>query len=141
MKKYDALLLKNQLCFPLYATSREVIKKYRPHLDKIGLTYTQYLTMMVLWEADEINVTELGKRLFLDSGTLTPVLKSLEQKGFITRCRLLKDERVLIVRITEQGKALRDEAVSIPCELRNNVKLTEEEAKTLYTLLYKLLDN
>ncbi|MBE6846907.1 MAG: MarR family transcriptional regulator [Oscillospiraceae bacterium] len=95
-QEYEALKLKNQLCFPLYAASREVIKQYRPYLDALNLTYTQYIAMMVFWEEQKINVKALGKKLFLDSGTLTPVLKSLEAKGLIRRFRCAEDERVLI---------------------------------------------
>lgn len=136
---YDALLLENQLCFPLYACSREVIKRYRPHLDALGLTYTQYITLMVIWAEGTVSVRDLGKRLFLDSGTLTPVLKHLESLGYITRRRCPTDERVLLVTITESGLALREQATHIPGELDKCVNLEDEEAKTLYRLLYKLL--
>lgn len=136
---YDGLKLENQLCFPLYAASREIIKRYRPQLDAIDLTYTQYIVMLVLWEKNRDSVKQLGKRLFLDSGTLTPVLKSLEAKGFIRRYRSAEDERVLIAEITEQGMELRDRAVGIPKELAACVSLTPEEAYQLYSLLYKLL--
>ena len=111
--KYDSLHLDNQLCFPLYAASKEIIKKYRPYLDRLDLTYTQYITMMVLWEHKRVNVKDLGAELFLDSGTLTPVLKSLEKKGYITRERDANDERVLNVAITLQGEDLKDEVNSI----------------------------
>ena len=137
---YDALLLENQLCFPLYACSREVIKKYRPHLDAIGLTYTQYVTLMVIWAEGTVSVRDLGKRLYLDSGTLTPVLKHLEADGYITRRRCPTDERVLLVTITESGLALRDRAADIPGKLGQRVKLDADEAATLYRLLYKLLE-
>ena len=133
-KKYDALKLENQLCFPLYAASREVTKLYHPMLTDLNLTYTQYLVMMVLWETDPITEKEMGKRLHLDSGTLTPVLKSLEAKGFISRSRSKEDERVVIVDLT-------DTAVGIPAKIGGSVKLEEDEAKTLYDLLYKLLGN
>lgn len=136
---YDALLLENQLCFPLYACSREVIKQYRPYLDALGLTYTQYITLMVIWAEGTVSVRDLGKRLFLDSGTLTPVLKHLESVGYITRRRCPSDERVLLVTITEEGLALRDRAVDVPAALAKCVKLDSEEAATLYRLLYKLL--
>ena len=136
---YDALLLENQLCFPLYACSREVIKQYRPYLDALGLTYTQYITLMVIWAEGTVSVRDLGKRLFLDSGTLTPVLKHLESVGYITRRRCPSDERVLLVTITEEGLALRDRAVGVPAALAKCVKLDSEEAATLYRLLYKLL--
>ena len=140
MKKFDALKLENQLCFPLYAASREVIKQYRPHLDALDLTYTQYITMMVFWEEKKISVKELGKKLFLDSGTLTPVLKSIEAKGFVKRYRSTEDERVLIVEITEKGEALKEQALAVPGQVGSCVKLSQEEASQLYGLLYKLLD-
>ena len=138
-EKYDALLLENQLCFPLYACSREVIKRYRPYLEELGLTYTQYVVLMVIWEEKTISVRDLGKRLFLDSGTLTPVLKTLEKAGFITRQRSKLDERVLMVTITEEGVALRDKALTIPAAVGKCNKLDAEEAATLYRLLYKIL--
>ena len=141
MKKYDALKLKNQLCFPLYAASREVIKQYRPYLDALDLTYTQYIAMMVFWEEKCLSVKELGKKLFLDSGTLTPVLKSLEAKGYVTRERSKSDERVLTVKVTEEGEKLRERSADVPGKIAGCVKLTPEEAITLYGLLYKLLGN
>ena len=141
MDKYDALKLENQLCFPLYAASREVIKQYRPFLDALDLTYTQYITMMVLWENRQISVKELGQKLFLDSGTLTPVLKSLEAKGLVNRYRSVRDERVLIVEYTAEGLALRDKAADIPERIAQCINLEKDEAYTLYSLLYKLLDS
>lgn len=138
--EYDGLKLDNQICFPLYACSREVIKKYRPHLDELNLTYTQYITMMVFWENRKINVKELGNKLFLDSGTLTPVLKSLEAKGFVRRYRSPEDERVLLVEITESGEALKERAVCVPEKVANCVKLDSEEAMVLYRTLYKILE-
>lgn len=137
--KYDALKLDNQICFPLYAASREVIKKYRPYLDEIGLTYTQYIAMMVLWEQKKVSVKELGEKLFLDSGTLTPLLKTLEAKGYLRRHRDENDERVLIVEITEAGEALKEQAVEVPGKMAKCVSLSPEEAVQLYTLLHKLL--
>lgn len=137
--KYEALKLENQLCFPLYAASREIIKQYRPYLDALDLTYTQYIAMMVFWEEKKISVKELGKKLFLDSGTLTPVLKSLESKGYVIRSRSKEDERVLDVEITEKGEALKEQAVSIPQSVAGCVKLDREEAVQLYQLLYKVL--
>ncbi|MDO5136876.1 MAG: MarR family transcriptional regulator [Oscillospiraceae bacterium] len=139
MADYDALKLENQLCFPLYAASREVIKRYYPFLDAIDLTYTQYIAMMVLWEEKEISVKELGHKLFLDSGTLTPLLKCLEAKGLITRSRSLDDERVVIARITEEGEALKERASVVPKQMAGCIRLEPEEAKQLYGLLYKLL--
>ena len=119
-KDNDALKLQNQLCFPLYAASREVTKLYRPYLDDINLTYTQYITMMVLWECRECSVKTLGERLYLDSGTLTPVVKSLEAKGFVRRCRSREDERVLLVRLTGEGEALKKRAAVVPEKISAN---------------------
>lgn len=137
---YDMLKLENQLCFPLYACSKEIIRKYKPLLDELELTYTQYITMMVLWEKKEMNVKKLGNILFLDSGTLTPVLKKLEQKGYIKRNRATDDERNLIIKITEKGINLRKKAKDIPEEISKCVNLTQEEAVSLYKILYKILD-
>lgn len=137
--KYDSLKLENQLCFPLYAASREIIKEYRPFLEELNLTYTQYIAMMVMWQEEKINAKELGKKLFLDSGTLTPVLKSLEGKGFIRRFRSKEDERVLMVEITAEGEKLKEKAVSVPEKISGCVKLNAEEAMQLYQLLYKVL--
>lgn len=137
--KYDVLKLENQLCFPLYACAKEVVKRYKPFLDAIDLTYTQYIAMMVLWEHKEMNVKELGSYLFLDSGTLTPVLKKLEQKGYITRKRSEKDERVLDVAITPKGEELREQAVEIPMKIGSCVALEQEEAVELHRILHKLL--
>lgn len=137
--KYDSLKLENQLCFPLYAASREIIKQYSPYLKDLDLTYTQYITMMVVWEEKIINVKELGKRLFLDSGTLTPVLKSLENKGYVHRYRSPKDERVLLVEITETGDLLRERALIVPQKAAGCSKLSPEEGLLLYQLLYKML--
>ena len=115
MEKYDALKLEKQLCFPLYAVSKEIVKKYKPYLDELDLTYTQYITMMVMWEHKEMNVKELGEHLYLDSGTLTPVLKKLEQKGWVKRNRAK--------------------------EVGGCVCLDQEEAASLYKILYKILGN
>lgn len=139
MDKYDSLKLENQLCFPLYACSKEIIRRYKPFLDKIDLTYTQYITMMVLWDKKEMNVKELGKYLYLDSGTLTPVLKKLESKGYIQRSRSKEDERNLVICITKEGEALKEQALEVPVQMGQCVKLTEEEAKLLYQILYKIL--
>jgi DNA-binding MarR family transcriptional regulator len=137
--KYDCLKLKSQLCFPLYACSKEIIRKYKPFLDKFDLTYTQYITMMALWENESMDVRELGLVLFLDSGTLTPVLKKLESKGYLERKRSKEDERNLIVTVTEKGWKLREEALSIPESMSSCVNLEPEEASELYRLLYKVL--
>ncbi len=137
--KYDALKIGNQLCFPLYACSREIIKRYKPFLDEIDLTYTQYIAMMVLWEQGSTTVKELGNALYLDSGTLTPLLKKMEAKGLITRRRSEADERSLIVSLTEEGEALKDKALSVPHQMASCVCLAPEEAQELYRILYKLL--
>ena len=138
-KKYEALRLENQLCFPLYACSRETIKLYKPFLDEIDLTYTQYIAMMVLWEKESVTVKELGEALYLDSGTLTPLLKKMEAKGLIRRRRSEQDERSLIVSLTEEGTALRERALDVPHQMASCVRLEPEEAQELYRLLYKLL--
>ncbi len=138
--KYEALKLDNQLCFPLYACAKEIVRRYKPFLDEIDLTYTQYIAMMVLWEEKEINVKDLGGRLYLDSGTLTPVLKRLEQKGLISRQRDDNDERVLIASITQEGEALKEKAVEIPYKMAGCVKLDARDAKELYEILHKLLN-
>ncbi len=137
--KYDVLKIKNQLCFPLYACSREVIRQYKPFLDKLDLTYTQYITMLVLWEARCLTAKELGEWLRLDSGTLTPLLKKMEQKGLLTRKRSTMDERHLVVTITEEGEKLKDRALAVPQGLHKCVPLEPDEAATLYRLLYKIL--
>ena len=136
---YDRLRLENQLCFPLYACSREIIKQYKPFLDELDLTYTQYITMMVLWERTSLTAKELGEALFLDSGTLTPLLKKLEGKGYLTRKRSAEDERSLIVTVTDAGLALRDRAVRIPEAMAACSPLTPEEGEALYRILYPLL--
>ena len=138
-KNYDMLKLENQLCFPLYACSREIVKKYNPHLEEIGLTYTQYIVMMVMWADRKISVKRLGEKLYLDSGTLTPVLKSLASKGYVTRTRSSEDERVLIVELTDEGEKLKERAVEIPPKIACCVTLTPEEAAELHRMLYKIL--
>ena len=137
--KYDSLKLSNQLCFPLYACSKEVVRKYKPFLDKIDLTYTQYITMMVMWEHKTISVKALGEYLYLDSGTLTPVLKTLEKKNYVKRTRSTTDERFLDVSVTPEGLELREKALEIPVKMGECMSLTPEEADQLYTILHKLL--
>jgi DNA-binding MarR family transcriptional regulator len=137
--KYDTLRLENQLCFPLYAASREIIKNYKPFLDELDLTYTQYITLMLLWENKNMRVKEIGEMLYLDSGTLTPLLKKLEGKGLITRARSPEDERNLNVTITEAGEKLRDRALDIPTKIMATTGLTADETEALYHLLYKVL--
>lgn len=138
--KYESLKLGNQICFPLYAVSKEIVRRYKPFLDEIDLTYTQYITMMVMWEKENICVKDLGSCLFLDSGTLTPVLKTLEKKGYITRTRSQEDERVLNVEITEEGMKLRDKALEVPKGISSCVKLDPEEAMQLYSILHKMMN-
>ncbi len=137
--KYDVLKLENQLCFPLYAVSKEIVRKYTPFLNEIDLTYTQYIVMMVMWEHCEVSVKELGKKLFLDSGTLTPLLKNLEKKGLVTRERSKIDERYLDVRITEAGMALREKAVDIPAKVGGCVQLDPKDGEQLFIIMNKLL--
>jgi len=138
--RYDCLKLENQLCFPLYACAKEVVRHYKPFLDALDLTYTQYITMMVLWEQKEMNVKEIGKNLYLDSGTLTPLLKKLESKGYIKRHRSKEDERNLIISITPEGEALKDQALSVPEEMSKCICIGKEKTQKLYSLLYELLE-
>lgn len=138
-RNFDALKLENHLCFPLYACSRETIRLYKPLLDPLGLTYTQYITMLVLWERGASTVKALGNALYLDSGTLTPLLKKLEAKGLLYRNRSTEDERNLIVSLTPKGMAMREQAVHVQAQMAKMVRLSPEETLTLYKLLYKLL--
>jgi DNA-binding MarR family transcriptional regulator len=133
------LKLEHQLCFPLYASSKELIKRYKPLLDELELTYTQYIAMMILWEKKSVNVNELGRFLFLDSGTLTPMLKKMEQKGLLVRSRQGADERRVLITVTDKGEALKLQAATIPDRIAKCVNLSRAEAETLYKLLYKLL--
>lgn len=137
--KYDTLKLENQLCFPLYACAKEVVRKYKPFLEELDLTYTQYIAMMVLWEKKEMNVKELGNDLYLDSGTLTPLLKKLETKGYINRDRMKEDERNLRICITQKGEELKDIALKVPTQMSQCISLNPEEFKLLYQLLYKVI--
>ena len=137
--KYDVLKLENQLCFPLYVCAKEVVRAYKPYLDELDITYTQYITMMVMWEYKELRVKEIGEHLYLDSGTLTSVLKKLEEKGFVTRKRSEKDERDLIVTITDKGTALKEKAVHVPEKLGACVELDPQKAKALYDTLYEVI--
>ncbi len=138
-EKYEGLLLERQLCFPLYACAKEIVRRYTPLLAELDLTYTQYITMMVMWEQEQANVKELGRRLLLDSGTLTPLLKKLEAKGYITRERSPEDERNLSVRITEKGLSLRDKACAIPGKMASCVSLDTEDAMALKRILDSLM--
>ena len=137
--EWDMLRLENQLCFPLYACSKEIIRRYTPYLEPVGLTYTQYITMMVLWEKKEMSVKALGQMLYLDSGTMTPVLKKLEGKGYIIRRRSSEDERNVIISLTKEGNALRAKAAHIPEKMGACVRLELQEAMQLQALLKKVL--
>ncbi len=137
---YDKLKLENQLCFPLYACSKEIIKKYKPYLDPLGITYTQYIALMALWEEDNITVKDLGKKLFLDSGTLTPLFKKMESQNLVVRQRSSDDERNVYIRLTEEGKNLRDKALDIPNRIGSCIDLPMEEIVQLQKSLQKLLD-
>lgn len=136
---FDPLSLDNQLCFPLYAASKELTRRYKPFLDPLGLTYTQYVAMMALWEHDNVSVKDLGKRLYLDSATLTPLLKRLESHGYVTRTRSPEDERSVIIELTDDGRALRERALAVPGCIGGCIRMEPEEAMQLKALLEKLL--
>ncbi|MBR3581257.1 MAG: MarR family transcriptional regulator [Lachnospiraceae bacterium] len=137
---YEQLKLKNQICFPLYACSRKIVNAYTPYLKPLGLTYTQYLVFMVLWEKKEATVGELGSTLFLDAGTLSPLLKKLEKEGLIFRTHPENDERVTSIKLTDKGEELKEKCKDIPLEMaKNGTSLSADEAKELYRILYKFL--
>ena len=142
MEKYDCLKLENQLCFPLYVASKEVIRKYKPLLDELDLTYTQYIAMMVIWEEKKLHVTELGKKLYLDTGTISPLIRKLKEKGYITLYRDSKDERVQIIEITDEGTKLREKALNVPLQMAKNrcIDLSLEEAVLLKKILDKIIE-
>lgn len=135
----EKLKLENQLCFPLYVCAKEIVRKYTPLLEPLGLTYTQYIAMMVMWEHKSISVRDMGKILFLDSGTLTPMLKKMQKAGWIRKKRSEEDERIVIVSITERGEELHDQAMDIPSKMSGCVTLGNDEALHLYTLLHKMM--
>ena len=139
--KYEALKLKNQLCFPIYLCAKEIQRRYTPYLDRLNLTYTQYVVMMYFWEHGGSNVKAIGETLLLDPSTLTPLLKKLEAKGYLTRTRSKEDERNLVIELTESGEALKEQAVEIPAQMGKCLALSEEEAESLYKILYKVLLN
>lgn len=140
-QEYEQLLLKNQLCFPLYACGRKIVARYTPYLKPLGLTYTQYIVLMVLWEEESVTVGQLGEKLHLDAGTLTPLLKRLEKAGYVTRKRSGEDERITNITITPEGNKLKKKCKDIPLKLASEgTNLTEKEAVQLYKLLYKFLD-
>ena len=140
-KKYDALKLENQLCFPLYVCAKEVVRRYTPLLNELDLTYTQYIAMMALWENKEINVKKLGELLCLDSGTLTPLLKKLEAKGYVTRQRARSDEREVNISLTDAGEQLKDKALDVPMRIGSCIELSPEDAVQLHMILHKLMDS
>lgn len=140
MDKYDSLLLKNQLCFPTYAVSNKIIRKYKPFLDKLDLTYTQYIVMLVMWEKSELNEKELCETLRLNTNTLAPLLKRLKEKGYISINKDKKDKRNLVIKLTNQGILLKEKAVDVPISIAQEFNLSEEEANFLYKILYKILD-
>ncbi len=140
-QEYEQLLLENQLCFPMYACGRKIVTSYTPYLKPLGLTYTQYIVFMVLWEKESVTVGQLGSILHLDAGTLTPLLKTLEKEGYVTRERSKEDERVTIISITQKGNNLKEKCKDIPIELsRKESPLNEKDVKELYRLLYKFLE-
>lgn len=139
-QREKALLLENQLCFALYVCSKEIIRKYKPLLDPIGLTYTGYITMLALWQKDNITVKELGEQLYLDSGTLTPMLKKLEQQGLLKRTRGM-DERTVFINLTKEGQDLKKEALDIPVKMGCNLNLSLPEAKEVLSNLHKIITN
>ncbi len=141
MPEFNPLALENQLCFPLYAAAKELTRQYKPFLDPLGLTYTQYVAMMALWSGDNITVGDLGKKLYLDSATLTPLLKRLEAHGYVRRTRSREDERAVIVSLTEEGRALRDKAVDVPHCMAGRLNITPEEVAQLKALLDKVLQS
>jgi DNA-binding MarR family transcriptional regulator len=140
-KGYDSLKLNNQVCFPLYACTKELVRQYTPYLKELGLTYTQYLVMMVLWEKETVSSRELAECLRLDYGTLTPVLKRLQEAGYMDKERSQDDERVLTLTLTDKGRDLKDDAVGIPPAIADCMGLSDEEFMTLYTIAYKALDH
>ena len=140
MKKEDCLKLENQICFPMYVASKEIVRRYIPLLTALDLTYTQYITLLALWEKDHITVKELGEKLYLDSGTLTPLLNKLEKKGYIIKNKSEKDGRELVVIVTPKGLELKQKALEVPPEIAKCVNLKKEEAIVFYQLLHKVLD-
>ena len=138
---HEAMKLDNQLCFPLYAAARNVTGLYTPWLKPLELTYTQYIVLLVLWEKDGISVTEIGERLMLDNGTLSPLLKKLEQAGYVSRQRSREDERIVVITLTDAGKALQEKAKDVPRQVGACIDLPPEKARALYALLYELLDS
>ncbi len=138
---HEAMKLANQLCFPLYAAARNVTGLYTPWLKPLGLTYTQYIVFLVLWEKDGLSVSEIGEKLMLDNGTLSPLLKKMEQAGYVERRRSREDDRVVRITLTEKGRALQERAKEVPRRVAGCIDLPPEKARMLYALLYELLEN
>ena len=138
---HEIMKLDSQLCFPLYAAARNVTSLYTPLLKPLGLTYTQYITLLVLWEKDGVSVSEIGSKLMLDNGTLSPMLKKMEQSGYIERNRSKEDDRVVIITLTQKGRELQEQAKDIPEKVGSCIDLPIEKARVLYDLLYELLEN
>lgn len=141
MADYDCLLLKNQLCFPTYAVANKIVRKYQPLLDKLDLTYTQYIAMMVMWEKKRVNEKELCHELRLQTNTVAPLIKRLKEKGYVEISKDKMDKRNLVIAITAEGEALKEKAVEVPPSIAEEFNLTEEEALFLYKILYKILDH
>ena len=135
----EQLKLENQLCFPLYACAKEIVRGYTPLLEPLGMTYTQYIAMMVLWEHKSISIKDMGKLLYLESGTLTPMLKKMERNGWLCRKRSQEDERIVIISITDKGEAMQEKAAEVPIKMAQCLKLNNEEAMQLYVLLHKMM--
>jgi len=140
MDRYDALLLKNQLCFPTYAVANKILRKYQPLLDNLNLTYTQYIVMMVMWEKKVVNERELCDALYLKTNTLAPLLKRLKEKEYIAIEKDQKDKRNLVISLTKKGETLKEKAVDVPPSIAEELNLSEEESSFLYKILYKILD-
>ena len=138
--EFDCLRLDQQLCFPLYAAARKVTGQYTPYFKELGLTYTQYIVFMVLWEKDEVTVGDICRRLYLDSGTLTPLLKKMEEKGWLQRTRSRQDERIVIVTVTEEGRKMKERCQSIPASISKCIHLSPDDAAALYRILYQILE-
>lgn len=141
MDKYDSLLLKNQLCFPTYAAANKITRRYQLLLEKLDLTYTQYIVMMVMWEKKRVNEKELCEALYLKTNTLTPLIKKLKEKGYVEISKDKVDHRNLVISLTNKGEALKEKAVEVPPSIAKEFNLSEEEAKFLYQILYKILNN
>ena len=141
MDKYDSLLLKNQLCFPTYAAANKITRRYQPLLEKLDLTYTQYIVMMVMWEKKKVNEKELCEALYLKTNTLTPLIKKLKEKGLVEISKDKTDHRNIVISITNKGELLKEKAVEVPPSIAKEFNLTEEEAKFLYQILYKILND